>query len=84
MKDDSDCKNKTIFMRNMKNLFTGKNPIEIVLEIDETELRHKEPQSPEVFYKKCVLRNFSKFTGKYLCQSFFLTKLLLNTCGGCF
>ena len=33
-------------MRNMNNLFTGKNPIEIVLEIDETELRHKEPQSP--------------------------------------
>ena len=24
---------------------------------------------PEVFYKKGVLRNFAKFTGKHLCQS---------------
>ena len=24
---------------------------------------------PEVFCKKGVLRNFAKFTGKYLCQS---------------
>ena len=23
---------------------------------------------PEVFYKKCVLKNFTKFTGKPLCQ----------------
>ena len=26
---------------------------------------------PEVFGKKCVLRNFTKFTGKHLCQSLF-------------
>ena len=26
---------------------------------------------PEVFYKKGVLRNFTKFTGKHLCQSLF-------------
>ena len=26
---------------------------------------------PEVFYKKGVLRNFAKFTGKYLCQILF-------------
>ena len=32
---------------------------------------------PEVFCKKCVLRNFRKFTGKHLCQSLvsFLIKL---------
>ena len=30
----------------------------------------------EAFCKKSVFRNFTKFTGKYLCQSlFFLTKL---------
>ena len=29
-------------------------------------------QPPEVFYKKVVLRNFTKFTGKHLC---FLIKL---------
>ena len=33
-------------------------------------LRQKQP--PEVFYKKVVLKNFAKFTGKHLCQSLFL------------
>ena len=32
-------------------------------------------QSPEVFYKKGVLRNFTKFTGKHLCQSLFFNKV---------
>ena len=26
---------------------------------------------PEVFYKKDILRNFPRFTGKHLCQSLF-------------
>ena len=30
---------------------------------------------PEVFCKKCVLRNFAKFTGKHLCQSLFFNKV---------
>ena len=30
---------------------------------------------PEVFCKKGVLRNFSKFTGKHLCQSLFFNKV---------
>ena len=30
---------------------------------------------PEVFRKKSVLRNFTKFTGKYLCQSLFFNKV---------
>ena len=29
----------------------------------------------EVFYKKCVLRNFAKFTGKHLCQGLFFHKV---------
>ena len=29
----------------------------------------------EAFYKKSVLRNFSKFTGKHLCQSLFPNKI---------
>ena len=33
----------------------------------------KQPQ--EVFCKKDVLRNFTKFTGKHLCQSLFLNKV---------
>ena len=41
----------------------------------------------EVFYKKGVLKNFSKFTGKHLCQSLFFDKVaglrpfLQNTSG---
>ena len=33
---------------------------------------------PEVFYKKGVLRNFEKFTGKHLCQSLFFDKVALQ------
>ena len=40
------------------------------------ELTLKEQkQPPEVFYKKGVLRNFSKFTWKHLCQSLFFNKV---------
>ena len=28
----------------------------------------------EVFYKRGVLKNFAKFTGKHLCQSLFIKK----------
>ena len=30
---------------------------------------------PEVFCKNGVFRNFAKFTGKHLCQSFFFNKV---------
>ena len=30
---------------------------------------------PEVFCKKGVLKNFTKFTGKYLCQSLFFNRV---------
>ena len=30
---------------------------------------------PEVFCKNCVLKNFAKFTGKYLCGNLFLNKV---------
>ena len=32
-------------------------------------------QSPEVFCKKSVLKNFANFTGKHLCWSIFIIKL---------
>ena len=32
----------------------------------------------EVFYKKGVLRNFAKFTGKHLCQCLFFNKVHVN------
>ena len=34
----------------------------------------RQKQSPEVFCKQDVLKNFSKFTGKRLCQSLFFNK----------
>ena len=39
---------------------------------------HKQP--PEVFCKKGVLRNFAKFTGKHLCQSFYFNKVAGEAC----
>ena len=30
---------------------------------------------PEVFCKKSILKNFTKFTGKHLCQSLFVNKV---------
>ena len=35
---------------------------------------------PEVFCKKGVLRNFTKFTGKHLCQSLFFNKVADLAC----
>ena len=35
----------------------------------------KEEQPPEVFFKKVVLTNFAKFTGKHLCQILFFNKV---------
>ena len=37
-------------------------------------------QLPEVFYKKGVLIDFAKFTGKHLRQSLFLVKRLWRRC----
>ena len=36
---------------------------------------YKQKQPPEVFYKKSVLRAFTKFTGKHLCQSLSFNKV---------
>ena len=36
---------------------------------------YHQKQPPEVFYKKCILRNFAKFTREPLCQSLFLNKV---------
>ena len=39
------------------------------------EKNHYRSSRPEVFCKNNVLRNFAKFTGKYLCQSLFFIKV---------
>ena len=36
---------------------------------------NNQKQPPEVFYKKGILKNFAKFTGKHLCQSLFFNKV---------
>ena len=36
---------------------------------------YMQKQPPEMFFKKGVLRNFAKLTGKHLCQSLFFNKL---------
>ena len=41
---------------------------------DSTSLQF-EKQPPEVFYKKSVLRNFTKFTGKHQSRSLFFNKV---------
>ena len=47
-------------------------PIFVKLQAKATSSR------PEVFFKKGVLRNFTKLTGKHLCQSLFFTALGLQ------
>ena len=43
--------------------------------IQEEEISNIESSRPEVFCKNGALRNFSKFTGKHLCQSLFFNKV---------
>ena len=43
---------------------------------DDNGITEIQKQSQEVFYiKKGVYKNFTKFTGKYLCQSLFFNKV---------
>ena len=43
-------------------------------------MQYSRSSRPEVFCKKGVLTNFSKFTGKHLFQSLFLIKLHASAC----
>ena len=43
--------------------------------IEESSELKFQKQPPEVFCKRGVLRNFTKFTGKHLCQSLFFNKV---------
>ena len=40
-----------------------------------------EPATEGVLWKKGVLKNFTKFTGKHLCQSRFFNKVAELSCG---
>ena len=61
---------KTCFYGTYSNVCLG---IDLLLKIDDKTVRSSRP---EVFYKKGVLRNFAKFTGKRLCQSLFFAKFV--------
>ena len=60
------------------------NKSDLMMNLDSIEyLKHRinlqdtvQKQPPEVFYKKDALRNYAKFTGKHLCQSLFLNKVV--------
>ena len=41
----------------------------------EPQYLYLRSSGPEVFFKKDVLRNFSKFTGQHLCHSLFFNKV---------
>ena len=53
-------------------LFSQKSSI---IDVWQGPIYAPEKQSLEEFCKKCVLKNTAKFTGKRLCQSFFLNKV---------
>ena len=59
-------------MRNLVNFHPTTQKPENFFSYKNTEDRRS---SPEVFCKKGVLRNFTKFTGKHLCQSLFFNKV---------
>ena len=55
---------------NIVNILTGKDET-----IRPIKIGTSRSSLPEVFYKKGVLRNFAKLTGKHLCQSLFFNTL---------
>ena len=71
--DRQQCLPQSIFQKQMFLKSCGRNS----QSLNATKHRNS---CPEVFCKKGVLRNFAKFTGKHLCQSLFLIKLLALPC----
>ena len=72
--------------KNMKitAMKVTKDVKELILEVTLVKMRFQikflRSSRPEVFYKKGVLRNFAKVTGKNLCQSLFIKKRLWHSC----
>ena len=68
-----------MFLYSDGNLGQRNGALSLFLIYDLTSLYYGlqvfQKQPPEVFYKKDVLKNFAKLTGKRLCQSLFLIKL---------
>ena len=56
----------------LSRLFKDRRQISLVILINFYSSWNHGSSHPEVFCKKVVLRNFTKFTGKHLCQRSFL------------
>ena len=67
--------NVVLFERIVKSLFSTTSAN--VFSISDKYLGpcHLQKQPPEMFCEKVVPRNFTKFTGKHLCQSLFFNKV---------
>ena len=75
-----------VFKVNNKDIKNDFNVIlmSLLLELNKSHvnlLNFFRSSRPEVFFKKGILRNFAKFTGKYPCQSLFLIKLQAQISG---
>ena len=70
--------NKTILLRELENfiILINKNACGLKFKIANVRKTNNKKQPPEVFHKRTVLKSFSIFTGKCLCWSLFLLKLL--------
>ena len=66
---------KTLFLT--KNLWASPEPqfFYVILQCLKNTIKAIKKQPPEVFWKKGVLKNFTKFTGKNLCQNLFFNKV---------
>ena len=67
--DESDCSENEI-----PGLVSLK-PFEFERKTNIGDMNSSQTHSPQVFYKKAILKNFVTFTGKRLCWSLFLIKL---------
>ena len=60
---------------NIEYVIKNGDHISALTNKNKLQLQMVRSRRPEVFYKKGVLRNFAKFTGKHLCQSLFFNKV---------
>ena len=88
LKRDSGTGVSCKFSRIFKNTFFHRKPtddyffiVELVVKIVTTYANgrrgsyYSRSSHSEMFFKIAALKNFKKFTGKYMCRSFFLIKL---------
>ena len=75
-KINSLCFTTNVFLsKNYKTL--GQLRLHLLFQKQPPEVFFEKRRSsrPKVFCKKCVLKNFAKFTGKHLCQSLLFNKV---------